>query len=184
MKETWQYLDTIKTELKSGSISASDAIIKGLVFLRQVLPSERLLLLNRELLGYLDDEVVRICLEINNLSGDDVSSLWTKKIPIYRVLRGTWVPLATSELTYVILKKQHGTEFCFYSEGLISLEERLEELKNNGNLLCRLSLDPNGKATFVVHSQDLLTCYEYIREQVANLLQSASNELRLLKRKP
>ncbi len=157
-------LRDLSAKLESRDILLSDAILKALKIFRIFYTDEKLRVFNRELLGYLQEEMQEI--EESRLKHDQ-GFVYPKQKVAYRYLTGFWVSesiLKRGVKTIACLQSERIPLFCNY--GVSELELLLARLNVDEETYIGIKLVPNSQEVFLCRASQLYRMYSAIRQEV------------------
>jgi hypothetical protein len=159
-------LKDLSAKLESRDILLSDAILKALRIFRIFYTDEKLGLFNRELLGYLQEEMQDI--EDSRVKHEQ-GFVFPKQVVAYRYLTGFWVSesiLKRGVKTIACLQSERIPLFCNYGVG--ELELLLARLNVDEETYIGIKLVPNSKEVFLCRASQLYRMYSAIRQVIKN----------------
>lgn len=162
-------LRALSDRLASREILVSDALISALKVLRIIFGAERLCDLNRELLGYLDEEVV----EYEN-AGNETQKL---RIPEYRMISGFWMPefLIRRGISMPCGTGIRSSVFCNF--GACELEQMLARMRSDDTTYVGIKINPDNGMIFMCRSSQLFRLYSEIRKHVCDKIDELVTEM-------
>jgi hypothetical protein len=171
----FRYLKRIKNRLMAGRLSVSDAILSTLKLCRGAIPESRLCLLNRELLGYLNEESKDIVVRFSG--SEEMTNAWEKDAPLHRLLLGSWVSLAKSPPANQawpngILKDQF-----FYSDGMCELESLLARVTISNQTWISVASDQEQNRVFMCTTSALQGIYDLAKAALCEHLDRLAQEV-------
>ncbi|MGH9550494.1 MAG: hypothetical protein ACRD3W_14025 [Terriglobales bacterium] len=168
--------------LRRREIKLSDALLIVIRYLRDRLPPERLIWLNRELLGYRRDDLPALY-ERQKLRQFTLFKASAKKveieIPEYRFLNGTWGKLDDDGQLIAVEAShlRHSTIFC--NMGIQQIETQLQEIDNPSTNMFSMSADELTGAEFYCWSSELDRVYDAVRTKLCRFIETVIEELKL-----
>ncbi len=168
-------LRELSAKLDSRDILLSDAILKALKILRIFYGNDKLQFFNRELLGYLNEEMVEIeaCKRRKEEGGSSTGDSSKKDLVkeeqavAYRYLTGFWVEesvLKRGVKTIACLHSQKTTLFCNYGVG--EIEQVMAKLHCDDQNYVGIKLSENSTRVFLCRASQIYRLYSSIRHQV------------------
>ncbi len=157
-------LRELSAKLDSRDILLSDAILKALKVLRIFYSNERLQFFNRELLGYLQEEMVEI--EASKTRKEE-GAVAEQQIVAYRYLTGFWVDesvLKRGVNTIACLHSQKISLFCNYGVG--EIEQLIARLHCDDQNYIGIKLHEGSSRVFLCRASQIYRLYSAIRHQV------------------
>jgi hypothetical protein len=157
-------LRELSAKLDSRDILLSDAILKALKILRIIYGNEKLQFFNRELLGYLQEEMAEFeaskkLTEEQLLPGEHLAA--------YRYLTGFWVEesiLKRNVKTIACLHTQKTSLFCNYGVG--EIEQLMARLHCDDQNYIGIKLSESSSRVFLCRASQIYRLYSAIRHQV------------------
>lgn len=157
-------LRELSAKLDARDILLSDAILKALKVLRIFYSDDRLTFFNRELLGYLSEEMAEIdasrkCNEEGLLVGEPLTA--------YRYLTGFWIDeslLKRGVRTIACLQTQKTGLFCNYGVG--EIEQLMARLHCDDQHYIGIKLAEKSSRVFLCRASQIYRLYSSIRHQV------------------
>jgi hypothetical protein len=157
-------LRELSAKLDSRDILLSDAILKALKILRIFYSNEKLQFFNRELLGYLQEEMADI--EASKKRRED-GLVVEEQLVAYRYLTGFWVEeaiLKRGVKTIACLHTQKTTLFCNYGVG--EIEQVMAKLHCDDQNYIGIKLSESSTRVFLCRASQIYRLYSSIRHQV------------------
>jgi len=178
----YHQLKQIRGQLRRREMKVSDALLITSRYLRERMPPERLIWLNRELLGYRKDDLAGLY-EKPRFPQLSMFLPQPKKfeleVPSYRFLNGAWGTLDDSG-KLVCIKAPHLLErniFC--NIGIQQIETQLEEMDEPSTSLFSMSADEATGAEFYCWSSELVRVYDSVRTKLCEFIETVIDELKL-----
>ncbi|HNB24188.1 MAG TPA: hypothetical protein PKZ32_17345 [Candidatus Melainabacteria bacterium] len=168
-------LRELSAKLDSRDILLSDAILKALKILRIFYGNEKLQFFNRELLGYLQEEMADI--EASRKRKEEGLVVEEQKAA-YRYLTGFWVDesiLRQGVKTIACFNTQKATLFCNY--GVNEIEQVMARLHCDDQNYVGIKLSEKSTRVFLCRASQIYRLYSSIRHQVKLKLDSLISEL-------
>lgn len=168
-------LRELSARLDSRDILLSDAILKALKVLRIFYGNEKLQFFNRELLGYLPEEMADIesCKKRNEeLLSNEV------QLVAYRYLTGLWVEeslLKRGVRTIACLPLSKSSLFCNYGVG--EIEQLISRLHCDDQHYIGIKLSESSTRVFLCRASQIYRLYSSIRHQVKLRIDSLIEEI-------
>jgi hypothetical protein len=178
------YLNAIRSRVASGRLSLTDAILSMLKICRSIFPDEYMRPLNRELLGYLPEEVESFAENLESLLASYKDKSEEPKYnsndlkPSYRLLPGSWVSYAQTLIPTLVDQNSVPEEHLFYAEGIMELEDLLNRVSISDNVWVCVAADRNNKAAFMCTTKNLQSMYDLIRAKILDYLDFLMRQLR------
>lgn len=176
----YQQLELLSEQLRVADIKLSDGLIITLRMLRDQMPAEELLWLNRELLGYRQDDLDAL----NEPAQSPLVVLvkppgkkQTLAFPSYRFLTGSWGKMDRAGRFVCVDEKRLAGRSIFCNIGIQQIETQIDELDGEG--LFSMSYDASTGAEFYIRSKELNRVYESVREKLCNFVDAVIEELKL-----
>lgn len=157
-------LRELSAKLDSRDILLSDAILKALKVLRIFYGNEKLQFFNRELLGYLQEEMAEI--ETSKRRREE-EMLPEDQLVSYRYLTGFWVEesiLRRGVKTIACLHTQKTSLFCNYGVG--EIEQLMARLHCDDQNYVGIKLSENSSRVFLCRASQIYRLYSSIRHRV------------------
>ncbi|HEY9786030.1 MAG TPA: hypothetical protein V6D17_11550, partial [Candidatus Obscuribacterales bacterium] len=170
-------LKALTKQLSEKQILVSDAILSSLKILRIVYDGERLTPLNRELLGYLDEEVKefeRLWREADHLS---IAQLGRQGVPTYRMINGFWVEQTGSSRLRKTPSYSGSRGTIFANFGAVELELLLARFKGDEGSYVGIKFENDGNSVFMCRSSQLFSVYSAIRENVRTQIEQLTKQM-------
>ncbi len=178
----YQQLQQVRLQLRRREMKVSDGLLIVFRYLRERLPSERLIWLNRELLGYRKDDLASLYEKPRFkqfsifLPAPQKSEL---EVPMYRFLSGAWGKLDKSG-RLVCCNEPHLVEkSIFCNIGIQQIETQLDEMQEPDTSLFSMSVDPSSGAEFYCWSKELARVYDAVRVKLCDFIETVIEELKL-----
>jgi hypothetical protein len=153
-----KYLASIKSEVASGTLPVSDAILLVLILCRGSQTEEHLTLLNRELLGYLQEEIA-----VAEKADAE------PKISAHRWLAGFWVSLAAAKgVTFAGSNSTRAR--IFYNDGMSELEALLDRVSISDLSWVSIAFDASRNAAFMCSTSSLQVVYDGARKYLCDVI--------------
>jgi len=176
----YQQLRQILLQIESKKIRVSDALLIVFRYLRNSLPADRLIWINRELLGYRSDDLEALY-EQNPFQQFALSDWQTSDdevaVPAYRFLNGTWGNLDENGVLVPSQRKHLQQRMIFCNIGIQQLETQIDELGQR-RALFSMSNDGNG-AEFFCTSDELERIHDEVKGRLSVFIRSVIEELNL-----
>ncbi len=183
-----EQLFRIKSQLSTKELTVSDGLLLTLRALRGHLPENRLLWLNRELLGYRPEDLEEFSPpEPKKNVFPRIVMLWSparkqheeEKLtsPRYRYLQGTWGKLNESGGITTVAAPQLLEKSIFCNIGLQQLEAQLQEMEDQEGALFSMSHDLETGAEFYCFARELSRITEAVRIKLCQFIDEAMQEL-------
>ncbi len=177
-------LKQIRNQLNRREIKVSDALLLSLRALRGQLPEERLLWLNRELLGYRQEDLSALVEKKNKFP--QISLLWAPNFrrsetapPDYRFLSGTWGRVDDAGQLVCVTGTVLAQRNIFCNIGIQQIETQLEEMDDPLSGLLSMSYDENTGAEFFCLSKELVRIYDAVQFKLAEFIDEVIDDLKL-----
>jgi len=157
-------LKELSAKLDSRDILLSDAILRALKVLRIFYGNEKLQFFNRELLGYLQEEMAAI--EASKKRKEEMSSSEELSVA-YRYLTGFWVDeaiLRRGVRAIACLHTQRTSLFCNYGVG--EIEQLIARLHCDDQNYVGIKLSESSSRVFLCRASQIYRLYSSIRHQV------------------
>jgi len=157
-------LKELSAKLDSRDILLSDAILRALKVLRIFYGNEKLQFLNRELLGYLQEEMAAI--EASKKRKEEMLSSEEQSVA-YRYLTGFWVDeaiLRRGVRAIACLHTQRTSLFCNYGVG--EIEQLIARLHCDDQNYVGIKLSESSSRVFLCRASQIYRLYSSIRHQV------------------
>jgi len=178
----YQQLKQIRGLLRRREIKLSDALLIVLRYLRNKLPAERLIWLNRELLGYCKDDLPTLYERpkfIQQFSLFRMQRTVELEVPEYRFLTGSWGRL-DQDAQFICVQAPHLSDrniFC--NIGIQQIETQLQEIDNPVTNMFSMSADELTGAEFYCLSTELVRVYDAVRLKLCQFIETVIEELKL-----
>ncbi len=176
-------LESIRDQVKDREMKLSDGLLLALQCLRQKLPEERLIWLNRELLGYRQDDLDALH---DNHVGLNLFLSWISEsrrrpsleVPSYRFLDGVWGRIDRTGRLVSVMEPELAQRQIFCNIGIQQIELQLDEMDQPMDALFSLSFDERTGAEFFCESRELVRVYDHVLFKLIEFLNSVITELR------
>ena len=171
-------LRELSAKLDSRDILVSDAILKALKVLRIFYGNEKLQFFNRELLGYLQEEMDEIEASKKRREEEMLPKSQQDQLVSYRYLTGFWVEesiLRRGVKTIACLHTQKTSLFCNYGVG--EIEQLMARLHCDDQNYVGIKLSENSSRVFLCRASQIFRLYSSIRHQVKLKIDSFVAEL-------
>ena len=175
----------IREQLEVGDLKVSDALLMISRSLRAKIDDQRLVWLNRELLGYRKEDLAlfyeRPKFGISYLLGvqkpgsagrDDL------EVPTYRFLMGAWGKVDRQGKLVCVQEPRLTSKSIFCNIGIQQIETQIDEMEEPSASLFSISADRASGAEFYCWSRELFRIYEAVREKLLTFLDEVVEELR------
>lgn len=177
-------IESIRDQVYDREMKLSDALLLVLRCLRERLPEDRLTWLNRELLGYRQDDLEALN---EHHMGLNMFLAWiseTKKrtpleVPGYRFLDGVWGRIDRAGRLVSVMEPELAQRQIFCNIGIQQIELQLDEMEHPTEALFSLSFDERTGAEFFCESAELVRVYEHVRAKLIEFLDKVIGELRV-----
>jgi hypothetical protein len=178
----YQQLNQIRQLLKRRDIKVSDALLIVMRHLREKLPPERLLWLNRELLGYCKEDLP--CLYERPRQRQFALFKTTVRrpaleVPEYRFLDGSWGKIEEDGRLVCVQAPHLSDSNIFCNIGIQQIETQLGEIDNPSTNMLSMSADELTGAEFYCWSNELLRVYDAVRVKLCHYIETVIEELKL-----
>jgi hypothetical protein len=178
-----QQLRQIRGLLRRREIKLSDALLIVLRYLRNRVPAERLLWLNRELLGYTKEDLPALYEKPKskqfNLFKTPLKHI-ALAVPEYRFLNGTWGKLDDDgELITVDVPRQLGESCIFCNMGIQQIETVLDEIDTPDTHMFSMSADAETGTEFYCWSTELVRVHDAVRLKLCQFIENVMEEPKL-----
>ena len=178
----YHQLQQIRGQLRRREIKVSDALLVVFRYLRNHLPAERLIWLNRELLGYRKDDLS--CLYEKPKSRQFSIFLPQPRkleleVPMYRFLSGSWGKLDGAGKLVCCNQPDLLERSIFCNIGIQQIETQLEEITDPETSLFSMSFDPKSGAEFYCWSDELTRVYDAVGLKLCDFIETVIQELKL-----
>lgn len=180
-------LSRIKTQLANKELTVSDGLLLTVRALRGRLPESKLIWLNRELLGYRQEDLEEFSdKEPKKNPFPKIVMLWSpskkqdsEKLtsPTYRFLQGTWGKIDEAGGMTTITEPQLMEKSIFCNIGIQQLEAQLTEMEDPLNGLFSMSFDRATGAEFYCYSRELVRIQEAVRIKLCQFIDEALDEI-------
>jgi len=168
-------LRELSARLDSREILLSDAILKALKVLRIFYGNEKLQFFNRELLGYLPEEMADI--ELSKRRKDELLSN-EEPLAAYRYLTGLWVDesiLKRGVRTIACMPLHKTSLFCNYGVG--EIEQLIARLHCDDQHYVGIKLSESSPRVFLCRASQIYRLYSSTRHQVKLRIDELIEEL-------
>jgi hypothetical protein len=178
----YQQLKQIRGLLRRREIKLSDALLIVLRYLRNRLPGERLIWLNRELLGYCKDDLPslyerpRLRQQFSLFRMQKTVEL---EVPEYRFLTGNWGRLGQDGQLICVQAAHLSDQNIFCNIGIQQIETQLQEIDNPGTNMFSMSSDELTGSEFYCWSTELVRVYDAVRQKLCEFIETVIEELKL-----
>ncbi|CAN5448267.1 hypothetical protein BH10CYA1_BH10CYA1_44740 [soil metagenome] len=178
----YQQLQQVRRQLRRREMRVSDALLIVFRYLRDRLPADRLIWLNRELLGYRKDDLASLY-ERPRVRQFSIFLPAPKKnemeVPMYRFLTGAWGKLDKNG-KLVCCDQQHLSEkSIFCNIGIQQIETQLDDMQEPETSLFSMSTDESSGAEFYCWSKELARVYDAVRLKLVDFIETVILELKL-----
>ncbi|MBA3993607.1 MAG: hypothetical protein C0469_08775 [Cyanobacteria bacterium DS2.3.42] len=160
-------LRELSAKLDSRDILLSDAILKALKILRIIYGNEKLQFFNRELLGYLQEEMADIEASKKRREEGLNPENQQDQLVAYRYLTGFWVDesiLKRGVKTIACLQTQKTSLFCNYGVG--EIEQLMARLHCDDQNYVGIKLSESSPRVYLCRASQIYRLYSAIRHQV------------------
>jgi hypothetical protein len=160
-------LRELSAKLDLRDILLSDAILNALKVLRIFYGNEKLQFFNRELLGYLQEEMAEIESRKKRREENTLPENQREQLVSYRYLTGFWVEesiLRRGVKTIACLHTQKTSLFCNYGVG--EIEQLMARLHCDDQDYVGIKLSENSSRVFLCRASQIFRLYSSIRHQV------------------
>lgn len=180
----YRQLLQIRTQLSAKEMNVSDALLLLSRCLRSRMPPDRLVWLNRELLGYRQEDLAGFC-ERTRFSG--LQSFFTGRknelpVPHYRFLLGAWGRIDGHGKLLCVYEPRLLEKSIFCNIGIQQIETQLAEMDDPASSLFSMSADQDTGAEFYCWSRELVRVMEAVRAKVCDFIDTVIEELKLTPR--
>lgn len=177
----YQQLRNVREQLRRGDIKVSDGLLIVSRYLCDKLPAERLVWLNRELLGYRREDLSGLYGKpsIPQILFLPASRKPLLEVPDYRFLNGAWGNVDSEGRLVCVDDQRLLQKSIFCNIGIQQIETQIEEMDEPANSLFSMSMDPQSGAEFYCWSEELLRVYESVRSKLCEFIVIAIEELKL-----
>lgn len=158
-------------EIRNGVLSGKIELSTGLLHTQRVLagliPESDVMWINREVLGYLEDERQDICTRLDELDSENIDDKIAGQLPVHRTLPGLWLSWdpAVKDSTPTAVP---GAILCL--RGVIEFEHFLsEEPAQNANYIPLEYNEEKGFA-FLCDVRDVLEMHNRIKDRLTTFL--------------
>ncbi|MBX3148993.1 hypothetical protein KF728_02465 [Candidatus Obscuribacterales bacterium] len=177
-------IESIRHQVADRELKLSDALLLVLRSLRERMPEERLTWLNRELLGYRQDDLEALS---DQRMGLNMFLAWISEsrrrapleVPGYRFLDGVWGRIDRSGRLVSVMEPELSQRQIFCNIGIQQIELQLDEMEHPTEALFSLSFDERTGAEFFCESAELVRVYEHVRAKLLEWLDKVIVELRV-----
>lgn len=173
----------IRAQLSAREMNVSDALLITARCLRTHLPQERLVWLNRELLGYCREDLASFSSEKPRFAG--LTQLFGSsrradlQLPQYRFLLGAWGRLDGHGKLLCVNEQRLLEKNIFCNIGIQQIEVQLADMDYSERNLFSMSADETTGAEFYCLSRELVRVYEAVRAKLCQFIDSTIKELKL-----
>lgn len=175
-------LESIRHQIEDREMKLSDALLLVLRCLRDRIPEERLVWLNRELLGYRQDDLEALS---EHPMGLQLFLAWISEprrrplleVPSYRFLDGVWGRIDRSGKLVSVMEPELCQRQIFCNIGIQQIELQLDEIDHPHDALFSLSFDERTGAEFFCESQELERVYDHVRFKLIEFIDKLIVEL-------
>ena len=160
-------LRELSAKLDSRDILLSDAILKALKILRIIYGNEKLQFFNRELLGYLQEEMADIEASKKRREEGLNPENQQDQLVAYRYLTGFWVEesiLRRGVKTIACMQTQKTSLFCNYGVG--EIEQLMARLHCDDQNYVGIKLSESSSRVFLCRASQIYRLYSAIRHQI------------------
>jgi hypothetical protein len=180
----YRQLTQIRAQLGAREMNVSDALLLVARCLRQKLPGERLLWLNRELLGYRKEDLAGFCDKprFGGLSALFMGKRNELEVPQYRFLLGAWGRIDGHGKLLCVYEPRLLEKSIFCNIGIQQIETQLDEMEDPGVSLFSMSSDQASGAEFYCWSRELVRVMEAVRAKLCDFIDTVIEELKLAPR--
>jgi hypothetical protein len=166
-----KYIRIIRKEMAAGRLPVSDAILLILKVCRGSLRQTHLQFLNRELLGYLEEEMGEAkCRQVDGKPDWLNSSAHDKQ---HRLLSGFWVSL-TPVRALAVVRQPSQRDTIIYNEGMSELEATLDRVSISDLNWVSIAVDTPRNAAFMCSTSSLQVVYDGARAQLCDFIDSVA----------
>lgn len=174
-------LHQIRAQLGAKEMKVSDALLLVMRCLRGKVVGQRLIWLNRELLGYHHDDLSLF--ERSKFSS--ISSFFSGNrktelaVPSYRFLLGSWGRLDREGRLLCTHERRLMEKAIFCNIGIQQIETHFDEMTDANGSLFSMSADKASGAEFYCWSKELTRVYEAVRVKLCDFIDSVIEDLNL-----
>ncbi len=182
-------LESIRDQVSRREMKLSDALLLALRCLRGTVSSDKLIWVNRELLGYRPDDLDAQ----QEREDNDHSTIlgffrpWSiepprkvnLEMPRYRFLSGIWGRIDRAGRLVTVMEPELAQRQIFCNIGIQQIEIQLEEMENPTEALFSLSFDERYGAEFFCESAELIRVYDHVRFKLVDFIDRTIDELDL-----
>jgi hypothetical protein len=182
MQELIADLERVKQQLTDNSVNTSDAILSILTCLRPIDGFEYVGFLNRELLGYSDEDIDRIAEQKEHratadlvISGSFSTFSQGDELTIDRVLPGLKVEVEIAEDGSIKVADETRVSTIFCSCGIIEIEQLLSK---HPELYAAVDYDEATNCVFMCKTKHLTRLNESLRKKICRFLEDTIAEIK------
>lgn len=178
-------LESIRHQIVDREMKLSDALLLVLRCLREIVPEERLVWVNRELLGYRQDDLEALS---EQHMGLNIFLAWISEsrkrpvleVPSYRFLDGVWGRIDPTGRLIAVVEPELAQRQIFCNIGIQQIELQLDEIETPTDALFSLSYDERTGAEFFCESRELVRVYDHVRFKLIEFLDKVIGELKVV----
>jgi hypothetical protein len=178
-----QQLRQIRGLLRRREIKLSDALLIVLRYLRNRVPPERLIWLNRELLGYTKEDLPTLYEKPKGRQFNPFKTVprhIVLEVPEYRFLHGAWGKLDDEgQLITVEVPKQLGESCIFCNMGIQQIETVLDDIDSPDSHMFSMSADPQTGTEYYCWSTELVRVHDAVRLKLCQFIENMMEEPKL-----
>ncbi len=180
----YRQLTQIRAQLSAKEMNVSDALLLVSRCLRQKLAPDRLVWLNRELLGYRKEDLSGF---YDKPRFGGLAVLFQAKrseleVPQYRFLLGAWGRIDGHGKLLCVHEPRLMEKTIFCNIGVQQIETQLEEMSEPGSSLFSMSADQETGCEFYCWSRELVRVLESVRAKLCQFIDTVIEELKLAPR--
>ncbi|MDR3615169.1 MAG: hypothetical protein P4L53_16550 [Candidatus Obscuribacterales bacterium] len=183
MQELIADLERVKQQLTDNSVNTSDAILRILNCLRPIEGFEYVGFLNRELLGYSNEDIDRIAEKKEHsatadlvISGSYSTFSQGDELTIDRVLPGLKVEIEIAEDGTITVADESRVSTIFCSCGIIEIEQLLSK---HPELYAAVDYDESTNCVFMCKTKHLKRLNDSLRKKICRFLDDTIAEIRI-----
>ncbi len=156
----------IRNGVLSGRIELSSGLLHAQRVLSGLIPEGDVHWINREVLGYLEEERQEICHKLDDLDADNVNMSAAAELPVHRTLPGLWLSWVPSESTSPTAVP--GAILCL--RGVIEFEHFIMEEQGPQPTYVPLEYNDEKGFAFLCDVRDIQEMYNRVRERLCLFL--------------
>lgn len=163
-------LETISAKLSNGELKLSDALLFVARFLNGKVPTSQLVWLNRELLGYLKED-------LESIFTNSRSIVPPLAMPEYRFLNGSWGKAFQTGEIETLDHRDKIDKQVFCNIGIQQIETQLFELEKTSYNVFSMCFDPKTETQFYCYTDELKRLYQSVTDRLIRFIERSAKQL-------